>query len=97
VRERREIHDEVIVAENGSGKRGPCRPYPTPWFNEDGEFEGAVNVVIELTCDQAQLLSEQAARCKRLAWATSDRDAARVLAAMSDGYAMAALALKAQD
>lgn len=97
LREKREIRDELIIAEDSAGRPIPCRPYPTPWFNDRGQMEGAVNVVIELSGDETQFLSDQAARCKRLAFATNDPEAARVLAAMAQGYAAAAKALKERE
>ena len=97
IRERREIHDEIIIAERPDGRRVACHPYPTPYFDADGKLEGAVNLVIEMTRDQAGELTEQAARCRRLARATSDVQAAEILGAMAAGYAAAAASLKSAE
>lgn len=95
IREKREIRDEVMVAMRPDGERIACRPYPTPWFDGDGNLEGVVNLLIDVTDEQAGALTEQAARCRRLARATHDAQASQVLASMADGYHATAAALRA--
>lgn len=94
IREKREIRNEIIVAERPDGQRVACRPYPTPWFDADGKLLGAVNLIIDVSDEQASVLAEQAARCRRLAQATTDRQASEILTSMASGYAATADALR---
>jgi PAS domain S-box-containing protein len=94
IREKREIHNDIIIAERPNGQRVACRPYPTPFFDEEGNLEGAVNMIIELTTEQAAELTEQAARCRRLAKATTDTRTADILDSMARDYASTAAMLK---
>ena len=57
------------------------RPYPTPLFDADGTLTGAVNMLIDVSDEQADVLAEQAERCRRLADATYDRETCSVLGA----------------
>lgn len=93
IHERREIRDEIIIAERPDGKRVACRPYPTPYFDEKGALAGAVNLIIDVTHEQAGQLAEQAARCRRLAWATTDQRVSEILATMARDYAETAATL----
>lgn len=95
IKERREIHNEIIIAERPDGRRVACRPYPTPYFDPNGDLEGAVNLIIEVTREQSEELLDQAARCRRLARATTDSRAAEILASMASGYAATAASLNA--
>jgi PAS domain-containing protein len=90
IRERREVYNEIIIAERPDGRRIACRPYPTPFFNEAGELAGAVNLIVAITSEQSGELLEQAERCRRLAQATTDRRTADILSSMADGYASTA-------
>lgn len=94
IREKREIRDEIIIAERPDGQRVACRPYPTPYFDADGNLEGAVNLLIDVTHEQAGALAEQAARCKRLSCATNDPQASAILGQMAQEYAASAAALR---
>ena len=80
------VRDRVAIAERPDGTRAAFRPYPTPIFREDGEFAGAVNMLIDVTDEQRTLLAEQAGRCRRLAEATYDRDTANTLGAMAVSF-----------
>jgi PAS domain-containing protein len=94
IREKREIRDEIIIAERPDGHRVACRPYPTPYFDADGNLKGAVNLIIDVTREQAGALADQAARCKRLADSTNDQRASMILAQMAKDYAASAAALR---
>lgn len=72
------------------GSRRAFVPYPTPLFDGDGEFTGAVNMLVDVTHEQATELSQQAARCRRLARAITDAKTSEILAEMAKGYAEAA-------
>jgi len=97
IKERREIHDEIVIAERPDGRRCACRVYPTPWFDEKGKLEGAVNLLIDVTKEQVGALSDQAARCRRLARATTDVQAANILATMATDFAATAATLRAGE
>jgi PAS domain S-box-containing protein len=97
IKEKREIRNEIIIAERPDGQRVACRPYPTPYFDSRGNLEGAVNLLIDVTHEQADALAEQASRCRRLSRATNDRQASEILASMAQGYAATANALKHAD
>lgn len=87
IRERRRIRNVEAIAERPDGTRVQFMPFPTPWFNADGNFAGAINLLLDVT-DQRQLetLRCQAARCRRLANAIGDRQAIEVLSAMAVEY-----------
>jgi PAS domain S-box-containing protein len=93
IRERREIRNEIVIAERPDGRRVACRVFPTPYFSEQGEFEGAVNLFIDVTHEQAGELVEQAARCRRLARASTDSKVSEILATMARDYDASAATL----
>lgn len=86
VRERRAIRDKIAIAERPDGSRVAFRAYPTPLFDSHGNFTGAVNMLIDITDQQAEALTEQASRCRRLANAMYDRDASKVLSNMARSF-----------
>ena len=97
LQEKREIRNEIVIAERPDGQRVACRPYPTPYFDSDGNLEGAVNLLVDVTHEQADALADQAARCRRLSRATHDEQASEILAHMARGFASTAAALRAAD
>lgn len=94
VRERREVRGEVAIAMRPDGTRKAFTPFPTPLFGEDGELKGAVNLLVDVTEEQALVLSVQAKRCHRLAASVSDRHTAELLRGMAKGYECNAAALR---
>ena len=86
IRERQPNRDEVAIAERPDGSRAAFRPYPTPLFDEHGNFVGAVNMLIDVTDQQAQALADQAERCRRLADAMYDRNTTKVLSSMAEEF-----------
>lgn len=86
IRERRPVRDAIAIAERPDRTRVAFRPYPTPLFDSHGNFTGAVNVLIDVSDQQADALHEQADRCRRLAEATYDRETSKVLGDMADGF-----------
>jgi PAS domain S-box-containing protein len=86
IRERQPIRDAVAIAERPDGGRVAFRPYPTPLFDSHGNFTGAVNMLIDVSDEQAEALTDQANRCRRLADAMYDREASRVLSSMAEGF-----------
>jgi len=86
VKERRTVRDSVAIALRPDGTRVAFRPYPTPLFDENREFIGAVNLLIDVTEEQVAALREQAQRCRRLAAALYSRDSITVLEKMASGF-----------
>jgi len=63
------------------------RPYPTPIFDKEGRFAGAVNLLEDVTDEvRADDLLAQARRCRRLATSVSDDLATETLYRMADEY-----------
>ena len=94
IREERIIRDAVAIAERPDGSRRAFRPYPTPLFDENGTITGAVNMLVDVTEEQADKLHEQAERCRRLASALYTRESSTVLKTMADGFERTATELK---
>lgn len=90
IREKREIRGAVAIAMRPDGSRRAFTPYPTPLFDDDGNLVGAVNMLIDVSAEQADVLAEQAQRCRRLANATYDRQTCTVLSTMADEFAKTA-------
>ena len=93
IRERRPIRGAVAIAMRPDGSRRAFTPYPTPMFDGDGKLTGAVNMLIDVSAEQADVLADQARRCRRLANATYDRQTCGVLTAMADQFAETAAQL----
>jgi PAS domain S-box-containing protein len=88
------IRDAIAIAERPDGSRRAFKPYPTPLFDKDGAFTGAVNVLIDVTDEQAEMLHEQAERCRRLAGALYSRESSEVLQSMANGFEQTAEVLE---
>lgn len=87
IRTRRQIRGEEAIAERPDGSRFHFIPYPTPLFDRDGAFIGAVNLLIDMTVRRQSLaLCDQAARCRRLATAIDDKMTIGALLRMADEY-----------
>jgi PAS domain-containing protein len=86
IRGREARRGDIAIALRPDGSRRAFNPYPVPLFDEDGELTGAVNMLIDVTDEQAEALASQSERCRRLAAAIDDRQASAVLKAMADGY-----------
>ena len=94
IKEKRSIRTEVAVAMRPNGSRVAFRPYPTPLFDQAGELSGAINMLVDISDEQADALSEQAARCRRLANSTDDTAARNILRTMAKGYDDSAASLR---
>jgi len=94
IREQRAVRDKVAIAMRPDGSRRAFKPYPTPLFDDAGNFTGAVNMLIDVSDAQAEVLTDQAKRCRRLASYTNDRQATEVLDHMAVDYEQAAAALQ---
>ena len=95
VKQRKAVRDEIAIAVRPDGSRRAFRPYPTPLFDADGTLKGAVNILVDVSAEQATSLSEQASRCRRLARATHDVRTCEILGNMAREYASNAAALSA--
>lgn len=97
IRQKCEIRGDVAIALRPDGSRRAFTPYPTPLLDDAGNLTGAINLLIDVTEEQASALGEQAARCQRLALAIHNRADSAILAKMADAYAATAAALKGDD
>ena len=87
IRQQRAIRGKVAIAMRPDGTRRAFTPFPTPIFDDQGNLTGAVNMLIDVSAEQADVLADQAKRCRRLADATYDRQTCGVLTAMADQFA----------
>lgn len=97
IRQKQPIRDIIAIAERPDRSRVAFRPYPTPLFDSDGELTGAINMLIDVTQEQTQVLHEQADRCRRLASALYSRESTIVLEKMAEGFERTAADLKADN
>jgi PAS domain-containing protein len=87
IKEKRAVRGAVAAAERPDGTRVMFTPYPTPLIGEDGDIEGAVNILIDVTDHrQAGALRAQAMRCRRLAQSVTDQQAVDTLLVMASEY-----------
>ncbi len=85
--EQRPVRGASAIAERPDGSRFNFVPYPTPIFDDEGGFLGAVNILIDVTGEkQAGLLRFQADRCRRLAYSVGDRQTAETLTKLAAEY-----------
>jgi PAS domain S-box-containing protein len=92
----RPIRGVTAVAERPDGTRVNFRPYPTPIYDRDGRFAGAVNILEDVTDEvRAEDFLAQARRCRRLANGVTDDQVAETLNRMADEYEANARALRA--
>ena len=97
IREERVIRDAVAIAERPDGSRIAFRPYPTPLFDSDGNITGAINMLVDITDEQTDVLHDQAERCRRLASALYSRESNVVLKHMAECFERTAAELKADN
>lgn len=93
IREKREVRGEMAIALRPDGGRRAFVPYPTPLLDDDGDVIEAMNILIDVSEEQSEALAEKARRCRRLAYAITDRYTAEILRGMADGYELNAKAL----
>ena len=94
----RPIRGVTAVAERPDGTRVNFRPYPTPIFDKDGAFAGAVNILEDVTDEvRAEDFLAQARRCRRLANGVIDTQAADTLNRMADDYEAKAKAIHGES
>jgi PAS domain S-box-containing protein len=87
VRERRPVRGLEAIAERPDGSRLHFSPFPTPIFDENGAFAGAVNLLVDISNrKRADYLTSQAQRCRRLAGTIGDRSTVETLSRMAAEY-----------
>ncbi len=86
IKSRRQVRDKVAIALRPDGSRVAFRAYPTPLFDSQGGFTGAVNMLVDVSDEQVEALGDQAERCRRLADATFNREVSDMLGTMAEGY-----------
>lgn len=87
IREKRPVREVEAIAERPDGKRIVFVPFPTPVFDDQGNFTGAVNLLMDVTEQRKpEYLRSQAERCRRLARGMTDRATAETLLLMSVKY-----------
>lgn len=87
IREKRQIRDVEAVAERPDGTRIVFVPFPTPLFDHQGDFRGAVNLLADVTEQRKpEYLNDQAERCRRLARTMTDARTVETLLLMSVKY-----------
>ena len=94
VKERRAVRGDIAIAKRPDGTRRAFMPYPTPLYDREGRMVGAVNMLIDVSEEQASVLAAQADHCNRLARNICDERASRILRDMADGYDRNAKALR---
>ena len=83
----RPLRGVTAVAERPNGTRVVFRPYPTPIFDQQGRFSGAVNILEYVTDEvRAEDFRAQARRCRRLANGVDDAQVAETLNRMAEEY-----------
>ncbi len=90
VRERRQVRDKVAIALRPDGSRVAFRAYPVPLFGGEGELTGAINMLVDVSDEQAAALATQARQCRRLSGATFTREVCAMLDTMAESYEQAA-------
>jgi PAS domain S-box-containing protein len=93
----RPIRGVTAVAERPDGTRVVFRPYPTPIFDAQGKFRGAVNILEDVTDEvRAEDFRAQARRCRRLANGIDDPEVHETLNRMAEEYDTKAAAVEAE-
>jgi hypothetical protein len=91
----RPIRGVTAVAERPDGTRVVFRPYPTPIFDAQGRFKGAVNILEDVTDEvRAEDFRAQARRCRRLAKSIGDAETQETLSRMAEEYDAKAAAVE---
>lgn len=94
IREKRAIRGQIAIALRPDQSRKAFMPFPTPLFDGQGGLVGALNMLIDVSDQQAGALAAQADRCRRLVAAISDRYTTEILRCMAEGYERNAQALR---
>jgi PAS domain S-box-containing protein len=96
--QKRPIRNVIALAERPDGTRVEFMPFPTPFFDDDGNIRGAVNVLIDITDHrQAALLRAQAQRCARLSESMLEGDVKDTLIRLARDYEAKARSLESRN
>ena len=96
IKERRSIRGVTAIAERPDGRRVAFQPYPTPLFDAEGEFTGALNLLVDITAARRRdEFLAHARRCRRLRRTISDPETIAALQHMAEQYELAAAELAA--
>ena len=72
------------------------QPYPTPLFDAEGEFTGALNLLVDITAARRRdEFLAHARRCRGLARTISDPETVAALKHMAEEYELTAAELAA--
>jgi hypothetical protein len=80
------VRNEIAIAKRPDGSRVAFRAYSTPLADDSGALTGAINMLIDISDEQSEILKEQASRCRRLARSTNDANTSTILKDMANGY-----------
>lgn len=87
IRDRKPVRDVEAVAERPDGSRVSFVPFPTPLFDSDGQFRGALNLLMDVTEQRKpEYLRAQGEKCRRLARASIDTELIAMLNSMAERY-----------
>jgi PAS domain-containing protein len=87
IREQRPVRNVEAIAARPDGTQVRFIPYPTPLFDGEGNFSGAVNLLLEVSEQRKpEFLREQAERCRRLAAVCADAGMGETLQLMAAKY-----------
>ena len=96
IKERRSIRGVTAIAERPDGRRVALQPYPTPLFDAEGEFTGALNLLVDITAARRRdEFLAHARRCRRLARTINDPETVAALQRMGEEYETTAAELAA--
>ena len=94
IREKRAIRNVEAVARRPDGSTVNFVPFPTPYYDAEGNLAGAVNLLLDISRHRGPgFLHDQADRCRRLAGSITDSAAAETLDRMAAKYDAQALKL----
>jgi PAS domain-containing protein len=97
IREKRAVRDVEAIAERPDGTRVYFVPFPTPYFDSDGNMAGAVNLLLKIDPERrADFLRKQAANCRCLAGFATDPVVAESLSLTAAAYEARASRLSGQ-
>ena len=96
IKEQRSIRGVTAIAERPDGRRVAFQPYPTPLFDAEGEFTGALNLLVDITAARRRdEFLAHARRCRRLARTIADPETIAALRDMAEQYELTAAELAA--
>lgn len=96
IKEQRSIRGVTAIAERPDGRRVAFQPYPTPLFDAEGEFTGALNLLVDISAARRRdEFLAHARRSRRLARTIADPETITALTHMAEQYELSAAELAA--